>query len=229
MIVIPTEKRFDWRHAPVMLFFIVLINILVFFVYQSGDNEKYEQAYQIYFKENFLELEWPFFQQYLTEKDDQVSLERFQVMYDQQQTDELIINIISQLDFYRYMRFEEAPYQFIVSSGNEGWFEQREIIYNLVKSSSFASLGLTPSDIKPLHLLSYQFLHGDIMHLLGNLFFLVICGFAVEAAIGHWRFLGFYLLCGIAGGLLHIVFNLKETEISIGFLSLSVILEPQHY
>ena len=216
MIVIPTEKRFDWRHAPVMLFSIVLINILVFFVYQSGDNEKYEQAYQIYFEENFLELEWPFFQQYLTEKNDLASLEQSQAMYDQQQTDELIINIISQLDFYRYIRFEDAPYQFFVASGNLDWFEQREIIYNLIKSSSFISLGLTPSDIKPVHFLSYQFLHGDILHLIGNLFFLVICGFAVEAAIGHWRFLGFYLLCGIAGGLLHTVFNLKESMPLVG-------------
>lgn len=216
MIIIPTEKRFDWNYAPIMLFSIVLINILIFFVYQSGDNAKFGQALQIYHEENFLEHEWPFFTQYLTQRNELSSLEKFQTLYDQKQTDELIINMIIQPDFYRYLRFEDTPYEYFVTSGIENWFEQRETINTLITSTSISSLGLTPSDIKPLHLLSYQFLHGDIMHLIGNLFFLIVCGFAVEAAIGHWRFLAFYLVCGIIGGLLHSVVNLKETIPLVG-------------
>lgn len=42
-----------------------------------------------------------------------------------------------------------------------------------------------------------MFLHGGWTHLLGNLLFLWVYGNNVEAATGHWRFLGFYLLCGI--------------------------------
>jgi membrane associated rhomboid family serine protease len=41
-----------------------------------------------------------------------------------------------------------------------------------------------------------MFLHGGWTHLLGNLLFLWVYGNNVEAATGHWRFLGFYLLCG---------------------------------
>ena len=54
-------------------------------------------------------------------------------------------------------------------------------------------------------LLSYQFLHGDILHLAGNMLFLWVFGDNVEDAMGHARYLGFYLLCGIAGGLAHAV------------------------
>ena len=43
-----------------------------------------------------------------------------------------------------------------------------------------------------------MFLHGGWMHLLGNMLFLWIYGDNVEAALGHARFLVFYLLCGIA-------------------------------
>jgi membrane associated rhomboid family serine protease len=46
-------------------------------------------------------------------------------------------------------------------------------------------------------LFSYQFLHGSWDHLLGNLLFLWIFGDNVEDAMGHWRFLAFYLLCGV--------------------------------
>jgi membrane associated rhomboid family serine protease len=52
-------------------------------------------------------------------------------------------------------------------------------------------------------LLSYMFLHGDILHLLSNMLFLWVFGDNVEDAMGHVRFLLFYILCGIAGGLVH--------------------------
>ena len=43
-----------------------------------------------------------------------------------------------------------------------------------------------------------MFLHGGWMHLLGNMLFLWIYGGNVEAALGHARYLAFYLLCGSA-------------------------------
>jgi membrane associated rhomboid family serine protease len=46
--------------------------------------------------------------------------------------------------------------------------------------------------------LTSMFLHGGWMHLLGNLLFLWIYGDNVEDAMGHARYLAFYLLCGVA-------------------------------
>ncbi len=46
--------------------------------------------------------------------------------------------------------------------------------------------------------LSSMFLHGGWMHLLGNMLFLWIFGNNVEAAMGHVRYVLFYLTCGIA-------------------------------
>src|SRR5262245_39984540 len=54
-----------------------------------------------------------------------------------------------------------------------------------------------------LTLISYQFLHNDILHLLSNMLFLWVFGDNVEDAMGHLKFLVFYLLCGIAAGLTH--------------------------
>ncbi len=56
-----------------------------------------------------------------------------------------------------------------------------------------------------LTLLSYMFFHGDFFHLLGNMLFLWVFGDNVEDALGHFRFLLFYLACGIAGGLTHVM------------------------
>ena len=49
--------------------------------------------------------------------------------------------------------------------------------------------------------ITYAFLHGDFWHLAGNMLFLWVFGDNVEDALGHFRFLIFYLLCAAAGAL----------------------------
>lgn len=52
-------------------------------------------------------------------------------------------------------------------------------------------------------LVSYMFFHGDIWHLVGNMLFLWVFGDNVEDAVGHLKFLFFYLACGIFAALVH--------------------------
>ncbi len=52
-------------------------------------------------------------------------------------------------------------------------------------------------------LVSYMFFHGDIWHLVGNMLFLWVFGDNVEDAVGHIKFLFFYLACGIFAALVH--------------------------
>ena len=47
-----------------------------------------------------------------------------------------------------------------------------------------------------LTLFSSQFLHGNLMHILGNMLFLWIFGNNIEDCLGHFKFLIFYLGCG---------------------------------
>jgi membrane associated rhomboid family serine protease len=56
-----------------------------------------------------------------------------------------------------------------------------------------------------LSVISHMFLHGSWAHLVGNLWFLWIFGGNVEDSMGHARFLGFYLLCGLAAAMLQIL------------------------
>jgi membrane associated rhomboid family serine protease len=72
----------------------------------------------------------------------------------------------------------------------------------------FYTWGLVPDQILSgrggLTLITHMFLHGGWMHLLGNLLFLWIFGDNMEDAFGHLRYLGFYLLCGLAAAALQI-------------------------
>ena len=52
-------------------------------------------------------------------------------------------------------------------------------------------------------LISSIFLHGGLMHIIGNLLFLWVLGDNVEDRLGHQRYLCFFLICGILAGLAH--------------------------
>jgi len=65
-------------------------------------------------------------------------------------------------------------------------------------------------------LLSFMFLHGGWLHLIGNMWCLWIFGDNVEDRLGPARYLIFYLLCGLLSGLFHLVFNLGSNVPTIG-------------
>ena len=64
--------------------------------------------------------------------------------------------------------------------------------------------------------LSFMFLHGGVLHLLGNMWSLYIFGDNVEDRLGPFRYLLFYLLCGLASGLSHLLLNMNSTIPTIG-------------
>jgi membrane associated rhomboid family serine protease len=65
-------------------------------------------------------------------------------------------------------------------------------------------------------LITYMFLHAGWMHLIGNMLFLWVFGDNIEDAMGHGRFLCFYLLCGIAAALAFMVPNPHSQVLLLG-------------
>ena len=75
MIILPVERRLDWKHAPVTLISIVVLNILIFFIYQSNDQQKFAAALQEYMAADMLEKEWPVYKDFLREQGETEYLE----------------------------------------------------------------------------------------------------------------------------------------------------------
>jgi len=67
-----------------------------------------------------------------------------------------------------------------------------------------------------LPFLTSMFLHGGFLHILGNMWFLYIFGDNVEDRIGHVRYLLFYILCGVAAGMIHLLTNWGSKIPTIG-------------
>jgi membrane associated rhomboid family serine protease len=66
--------------------------------------------------------------------------------------------------------------------------------------------GLAVTDIPVyLTLITSMFMHGGWAHLGGNMLFLWIFGDNLEDEMGHFKYLGFYLLCGLIASLAHVL------------------------
>ncbi len=69
-------------------------------------------------------------------------------------------------------------------------------------------VGYFPRDISPLASLLFSlFMHGSVLHILGNMLFLWIFGNNIEDYLGRVRFIFFYFLAGFSSSLIHVLFH----------------------
>lgn len=96
--------------------------------------------------------------------------------------------------------------------------------FNLPSSqldSFVQTFALVPSQItsNPLSwypFLTHMWLHGSLMHIIGNMWVLLIFGDNVEDRLGSGRYLAFYLLGGVAAGLLQYYFTANANVPALG-------------
>jgi membrane associated rhomboid family serine protease len=107
---------------------------------------------------------------------------------------------------------------FLVELGQGDRLQQFTYVYGLVPArytvttvSEYFTTGQ-----QAFSFLSFMFLHGGFLHLIGNMWFLYIFGDNIEDRLGHVRYLLFYLLCGLASGLSHLALNLNSDIPTIG-------------
>ena len=88
------------------------------------------------------------------------------------------------------------------------FFFLQDPVLTRVLRRGIMDFGAVPNDI--IHgenlwtLLTSMFMHADIMHLLGNMLYLWVFGDNIEDALGHTKYLIFYLLGGLAASFVHI-------------------------
>ena len=92
----------------------------------------------------------------------------------------------------------------------------------------FTQYGMTPYEITHgasivprsipvyLTLITAMFLHGGWLHIGGNMLYLWIFGNNVEDTMGRFRFIFFYLACGVLAGLAQIAVDPSSTVVNIG-------------
>jgi len=91
--------------------------------------------------------------------------------------------------------------------------------FGVIPSHVTAALGGSSQITLPqafFPVLTSMFLHASWLHIIGNMWVLWIFGDNIEDYLGHFPYLLFYLICGFAASITHILFNLVSRVPSVG-------------
>ncbi|MGZ5595252.1 MAG: rhomboid family intramembrane serine protease [Usitatibacter sp.] len=192
MLIVPIVEGLDWRRPPPVTVALILLNCLVFFLYQTGDASREAKALEAYAASSLPRLELPAFKERLRQTEPKLA-----PAIEKAGPAALVGRMESDQVFMRELRAGR-----IVTPQNPSyaqWKEDRARFDALAQKISFRRFGFIPADARPVTWIASMFLHGDLMHLLGNMVFLFIVGVAVESALGGFWYLLLYLAGGLAG------------------------------
>jgi membrane associated rhomboid family serine protease len=79
-----------------------------------------------------------------------------------------------------------------------------------------AVYGIVPDHLNLASIGTSMFIHGGFLHILGNMWFLWIFGRGIEDILGHAKYLFFYLACGVAAAIGHILTNVGSPVPTVG-------------
>lgn len=193
MLVIPFDRKLDWRRPPLATIALVLVNVLVFFLFQAGDDHRLVVAVDYYYGSGLHEAELPRFRDHLRQAGDDEFIEAFEADL-AEPASPWLFRMQSDAAFMQRLRAGQ-----VVTPDDPvyvQWQQQRQEFEHLLSQATSFGWGYIPAQPTWYSAVAHMFLHGDIGHLLGNMFFLFAVGFLVEGAIGPIAVLFSYLATG---------------------------------
>jgi membrane associated rhomboid family serine protease len=205
MFIIPLIGKISWRNPPSVTIVIILLNCMVFFLFQAGESEKQYKTSYFYLDSGLAAIEVP---RYVAYREGQ--FHEPADSSDPQQFDEDTL--------VRYYREMEQDLPFLAKLNNDEIIVPSDPQYDRwkylrskydQKRSEIISLqyGFRPAYKSILTAFTYMFLHGSTGHLFGNMVFLWIVGCMLEMGLSRLLYGGLYLCSGlVAAGVFGLVY-----------------------
>jgi membrane associated rhomboid family serine protease len=191
MLVLPYQTQFSPGKLPLVTLALIVACCIVFFGPQGNDDSHYEQAARVYGASALPQIELPRYRQWLAARGDADARWRLQTL---QQRPALALQLMQgdeafqvELKAGRIVTPQDPQY--------ERWREDRAQVEAVLARLFTPRYAAEPGG-QWWRLLTHQFLHGSLGHLIGNMIVLLVAGPFVEAAIGRLAFLVGYLACG---------------------------------
>lgn len=191
MLILPLPARPDWSRPPLVTLTIMLL-CLIAFLMQGSDHQRYADAWRFYQQSGTAKLELAAYQADLQQRNKSLTTPPAL-------TEAQAISLYQKMDADRHFMQRLRRQQVITPTHPdfETWRKGRaryDALRARIVTENYALNGQEP---RLASLFSHMFLHGDIMHLSGNLAVLFVVGYTVESALGPLGFLGLYLLGGL--------------------------------
>lgn len=183
MFIIPVGNRVDWKRPPVVTLLLILVNCLVFFFLQAGDDRQDARATNYYYSSDLPDWEFARYVGYLEQNDRATDSTQFEKL--SKKRDEFALFALE--NDAKFMRELHAGH-IVTAQATEfaDWSAQRDKYESL---RSFTRRYVYQVD-NPSLLTAFTsaFLHGGFDHLFGNMVVLFLVGFLVERVIGKALF-----------------------------------------
>jgi membrane associated rhomboid family serine protease len=197
MLIIPMTGRISWRNPPFITMLLILVNCLVYFVIQSGDERKYQNAAEYYLESGLAEIETARFTQYLkaANRSGEISLPADKKMNDPMVLAHLRQSMMADREFMRKLNNDEIITG--IDPQYSRWKDLKKNYDHMLSEIIGHQYGYKPSDGDIKTAFTYMFLHGSASHLIGNMIFLWLVGCTLELAGRRPVYALIYLLTGM--------------------------------
>ena len=214
MIIVPVTGKISRRNLPLVTIGLILINCLVYFIFQLNDDRRSHEAITFYFTSGLSEIEMSRFIEYRNSASEANSEPQDLAKLSDEELWSLFLSMKADTEFIEKLRSEQiiTPQE----SAYSAWSQLRVKYEYLESKITSASYGLTPAEAKPLTFFTYMFLHGGFQHLLGNMVFLWLVGCMIEMGSGR-IFCGVtYVLTGLGAAVLYWLMNPNSSIYLVG-------------
>ncbi len=214
MLMIPAEREIDWLRPPWVTLALIALNIMVFFALQGRDERLMDEALAGYQQHDLVWLEAPAYAHWLereaslNNRDTLGKAEAVRKAIQEKNEPWLAQVMLRDRAFYLMLQRDAGLYW--QRPEVQRWQEIRPVLAELVYRHSSFQAGLLPAEIQLSDLVSYAFLHASLAYLAGNMLLLLLLGCPRERALGRFRFIVSYFLCGACAGLFHSLLNAES-------------------
>lgn len=210
MLILPLHKPLTLATLPLMTMLLLLVNVVIYFGWQLPDAGKLDQAMAYYAHSGLEAIEQPAHERYQ---------QRNGVMQAQDAQDPDAVQAPFAMSTLGDVRFAAAlaSGELFDTPAQQTHWQQLRAPYDALLGEVFTLRHLLrQSEWSPARMLSSAFLHGDAMHLIGNMLFLLLIGLLLEGAIGSGGVLAVYLLGALGASAASLAWRWGEAGSALG-------------
>lgn len=208
---LPLEKKPDWANPPFITIVLVILNVLIFYLWQHNDARYEQEAFDYYISSGLVKTELKAYLDYKKQPD---RLSARDIEHGSHTAQEVLEEMLHDSEFQQQLEQNQ-----VIKSGTLGftnWRTTHDNFTRLRERSVTEQFGLDPSQPDTITILTNMFLHGSHGHVWSNMLMLLLLGYGVELILGRWLYLAGYLLTGIGGSMAYVVFYHDSTIHTVG-------------
>ncbi len=214
MLILPLHRPLTRATFPVVTALLVALNVAIFLFLQSGDVSRLAALGAWYENSGLAQAEWPAYVDFEAMRDGPQARAVLQQLPDAERAAVLFQARI--FDFALERALEQAALDGAhAEAAGRTVALQRDFQARAARVVTLR-YRLRYGEAAPLRWITAAFLHGGVMHLVGNMFFLVALGLLVEGALGSWRFVLLYLAGAAGASLFSLAWNWGEAGGALG-------------